>query len=203
MGPLALIPIIAQASSLLAPLLGSPLAGNVLNKAGDIAERVFGTRDPSAIQAQIAADASKAKLEEFKAKLEAETESEREWYADAQNARAQTVQLAQAHSPIAWGAPVMSTVVTVGFLVILTIFITEALNFGEFQKGVVTTLVGYLGGAFQQAVTYWLGSTKGSKDKDNVFATIAATAATATVPTSTVKDLLQSGASAIEKKMFR
>jgi hypothetical protein len=68
--------------------------------------------------------------------------------------------LAQVSSPIAYGAPIMSGVVTVGFIVVLTLFVSYALQLDAYQQSVVTILIGYLGAAFQQAVNYWLGTTR-------------------------------------------
>jgi hypothetical protein len=190
---LGLIPLVTSVLPSLIPLMATPMAGNVLTKAADIAEKIFGTKDPTAIAAQMAAAESAAKVEEFKAKLEAATEEERLYYADIQNARAQTVELAKMQSPLAWGAPVMTGLVTVGFFMVLIIFIAHALALSEFQQAVLNVLVGYLGAAFSQAVNYWLGSTKGSKDKDNMLASLASTA------TTTVRDVAANGA----KKMFK
>jgi hypothetical protein len=40
---------------------------------------------------------------------------------------------------------------------------------------VVTILIGYLGAAFQQAVNYWLGTSRQSREKDTVLASLAGT----------------------------
>jgi len=83
--------------------------------------------------------------------------------------------LAQVNSPIAWGAPAMSAVVTVGFTVVLTLFVSFAISMDAYQQSVVTILIGYLGAAFQQAVNYWLGTTRQSREKDTVLASLAGT----------------------------
>jgi hypothetical protein len=59
--------------------------------------------------------------------------------------------------------------------VILTLFVTYSLSLDAYQQSVVTILIGYLGAAFQQAVNYWLGTTRQSRDKDTVLASLAGT----------------------------
>jgi hypothetical protein len=170
---LGLIPLIAQAIPKIAELFGTPLAGSILVKAGQVAKDVFGTIDAKEIELQIEQD--KNKLERFKAELEAATKEEQAFFADVQSARSQTVALAQVQSPIAYGAPVMSGIVTVGFVFILALFVFYALELDAYQQSVVTILIGYLGAAFQQAVNYWLGTTRQSREKDTMLATLAGT----------------------------
>jgi hypothetical protein len=170
---LSLIPLVIQALPHLAGLFGTPLAGSLLDKAGNVAKDVFGTTDGAQIQLQIEQD--KNKLEEFRIRMDATSKEEQAYFADLQSARQQTMALAQVSSPIAYGAPVMSAVVTVGFIVVLTLFVSFALSLDAYQQSVVTILIGYLGAAFQQAVNYWLGTTRQSRDKDTVLASLAGT----------------------------
>ena len=53
---------------------------------------------------------------------------------------------------MAYGAAVMSAVVTVSFIAVLTLFLSFAFSLDAYQQSVVTILIGYLGAAFQQAV---------------------------------------------------
>ena len=138
-----------------------------------MAKDIFGTTDAAQIQHQI--EQEKIKAEEFKARLDAATQDEQAFFADVQSARNQTVELAKVSSPIAYGAPVMSGVVTLGFIVVLTLFVSYALQLDAYQQSVVTILIGYLGAAFQQAVNYWLGTTRQSREKDTVLASLAGT----------------------------
>jgi hypothetical protein len=172
-GLLALIPLVLQVLPKLAPIFGTPLSGGILDKAGQVAKDIFGTTDAAQIQLQIEQD--KNKLEAFKTELDAASKEEQAYFADVQSARAQTMALARVNSPIAWGAPVMSAVVTVGFTVVLTLFVSFAISMDAYQQSVVTILIGYLGAAFQQAVNYWLGTTRQSRDKDTVLASLAGT----------------------------
>jgi hypothetical protein len=148
-GLLALVPLVLQVLPKLAPIFGTPLSGGILDKAGQVAKEVFGTTDAAQIQLQLEQD--KNKLEAFNTQLDAAPREEQAYFADVQSARAQTMALAQVQSPIAYGAPIMSDAVTVGFIVVLTLFVSYALKLDAYQQSVVTILIGYLGAAFQQA----------------------------------------------------
>lgn len=172
-GLLALVPLVLQVLPKLAPLFGTPLTGGILDEAGQVAKEIFGTTDAAQIQLQVEQD--KNQLEEFRIRMEAATKEEQAFFQDVQSARAQTMALAQVRSPIAYGAPIMSGVVTIGFIVVLTLFVSYALQLDAYQQSVVTILIGYLGAAFQQAVNYWLGTTRQSREKDTVLASLAGT----------------------------
>ena len=93
--------------------------------------------------------------------------------ADVANARQQTVALATAGSSIAWGAPVISTIVTIGFfLCIFMVFFR-----GDDLPDNLTSLVNYLFGAltsgFIGVTQYWLGSSAGSKRAGDAVREIA------------------------------
>lgn len=175
---LGLLPLIGTVLPHLIPALATPLAGNILSKAGDVAMKIFGTIDAEKIQLQI--EQEHDKLERFKAELEAATASEKMAYDDLASARGQTVSLVEQGSLIAWGAPVMSVIITVGFLITLYIFLHNQLQLAEFQQSVLNIMLGFLGAAFQQTVNYWLGSTRSSANKDATLANLAVN----TVPTN-------------------
>ncbi|HET8638262.1 MAG TPA: hypothetical protein VFL96_15535 [Acidobacteriaceae bacterium] len=104
-------------------------------------------------EANRAAEARQAAaLEEFKAQL-----------ADAANARAQTIALAQAGSKIAWGAPVVSVFVLSIFAVALwEVFRIPPGEASATQIGMVETLKV----VSVAVVSYWVGSSRGSAVKD-------------------------------------
>jgi hypothetical protein len=174
MGFLALLPLVAQLLPQLTGLLTTPLRDSVLGKAADVAQRVFGTTSPEELQLRMKQDEEATKR--FIAELQKETAEEQAFYADIRSAREQTVQLAQSGSVIAWGAPAVSTLVTLGFFLTLGLFISRTLDLPDFQQAVVNVLLGYLGAAFQQVVNYWLGSSRDSQVKTNLIANAAATA---------------------------
>ena len=122
------------------------------------------------------ADAKKreAQLEQIRAEIE-----------DTKGARSTFAQLALANSPMAWGAPVVSVLVTVGFFGILLILVLRGMAQGEQVAQIINITVGALAAAFATVVSFWLGSSQGSRQKD---------AATTAAMESQVKqsDVLQS-----------
>jgi len=113
------------------------------------------------IAAAAEADAHKTELDQLQAML-----------ADTASARAQTVALAQAKSPIAFGAPVVSVVVLVTFAIVMTVAITRTMPSGS--ETVLTMLLGSLAAMATSVVSYWVGSSAGSARKDEHFAKIVA-----------------------------
>jgi hypothetical protein len=68
-------------------------------------------------------------------------------------------------------APLVSVVVTIGFIGILALWMFHAPNPND---QVLSLLVGTLAAAFTQVVNYWLGSSIGSASKDTTISRIAA-----------------------------
>jgi hypothetical protein len=88
---------------------------------------------------------------------------------DTKGARSTFSALALANNPMAWGAPVISLLVTVGFFGILTLLIFGV--GGDLTNNqIINIAVGVLAAAFATVVSFWLGSSQGSRAKD--FATI-------------------------------
>lgn len=103
------------------------------------------------------ADIAKAAEDELAARLK-----------DVEDARAVSVQLSAAHSPLAWGAPVVSGLAVGGFFVICGIML--------FHVGDQTIAQGILGAmtvGWTTVLTYWCGSSKGSADKTDALTSIA------------------------------
>jgi hypothetical protein len=113
------------------------------------------------IAAAAEADAHKTELDQLQAML-----------ADTASARAQTVALALAKSPIAFGAPLVSVVVLVTFAIVMTVAITRTMPSGS--ETVLTMLLGSLAAMATSVVSYWVGSSAGSARKDEHFARIVA-----------------------------
>jgi hypothetical protein len=80
------------------------------------------------------------------------------------------VALAEAHSGIAWGAPVVSLVVTIGFFAILALLVFYSRIIGSGPDVTVTQIlnisVGTLATGFATVINFWLGSSQGSRSKD-------------------------------------
>lgn len=101
-----------------------------------------------------------AELKEFEARL-----------ADQQGARATMIKLEESGSVLAKGPVVVSIIVTVGFFFTLAFLIMGGLNATEADTDpvvfqVVNIAVGALTAGFATVVSFWLGSSDGSRRKD-------------------------------------
>lgn len=161
--------IILAALPALGSLLGAGKAADVIAAGSKVANEVFGTTDERAIAKAI--ETNPALADQFKAKLEAETRTLQAALADVQDARATTVALASTGSVISWGAPVVSVVVVVGFVVLSYMAMNPT-------PAVRADVVLYLLGAWQSLATavvgYWIGSSAGSASKDAALKQMAA-----------------------------
>jgi protein-S-isoprenylcysteine O-methyltransferase Ste14 len=64
-----------------------------------------------------------------------------------------------------WGRVLISVIVTVGFMGVLVLVITTKTQ-GNAPPEVMLVMLGALGAAFGQVVSYWVGSSSGSSAKD-------------------------------------
>ncbi|MGR0185413.1 hypothetical protein [Azospirillum aestuarii] len=85
---------------------------------------------------------------------------------DRADARAQTVQLAQAGSRISWGAPIVSTIVLVTFGIVLYRVLSQPA--GAIDQN-ATLMLGALTTMASAVVSYWVGSSAGSAAKDKLL----------------------------------
>lgn len=182
LGPLAGSLIKAGAptlGSVVGSLVGGPfgglagnLAGNVL---GDIAGALGAPPDtpPAVIQQTIEADppAAAAKLEALESEYQLEIQ-------DRTNARQQTVDLAKAGSEIAWAAPVVSIIATVGFFA--TAWLALKGHAMETPNG--SLIMGAMIAGYSTVLNYWLGSSSSSRRNMDTIRTIATAAAPPRVP---------------------
>lgn len=174
-----LIPLLlATAPSVVSWVMGDKTGGAVAKVTG-IAREVLGTEDPNEIEAAIARDPNAA-LQFKMALLQAEADARRgereETLAllhDVQSARDQTVRLAEAKSPIAYGAVVVSLLVLMGFGIMLALLFTRTVP--PDQKDIAFMLLGSLSGMASAVVSYWVGSSRGSDAKNAVIAQLGAT----------------------------
>lgn len=145
------------AGKVLAEALGVPPTPEAVHTA-------ITTGDPVTVQAQLASADTKmnTEVEKFKAQMQ-----------DVQDARATTVKLDAAGSSIAWGAPVISVVIVVGFFSVMTLLFIVRTDFPPGTVTLLNVLFGALIPAFGQVCNYWLGSSSGSKNKDDQLAVLA------------------------------
>jgi hypothetical protein len=84
--------------------------------------------------------------------------------ADVANARATNLQLVQSGSHLAWGAPLVSTIVLVTFGSVMALALLRTLPANA--EPVLNVMLGTLGAMATSVVTYWVGSSAGSARKD-------------------------------------
>lgn len=157
------------------PFPGGSILGEVAGKV--VAEALGVPPTPDAVKNAIATgDAStvSAALSKAEMQMQAEVEKLRLELADIQNARGTTVELAKANSGIAWGAPVISIVIVVGFFAVMSMLFVVKIDLSPSSVTLLNVLFGALIPAFGQVCNYWLGSSAGSADKAGQIANLAA-----------------------------
>lgn len=100
-----------------------------------------------------------ATLETFKAGL-----------GDVMGARQQTLSLAALGNKMAWAAPVVSVVVTVGFFVVFGVLIYAPNQADPGRAAVLNILVGALTSGYLTVLAFWLGSSAESARKTTLLA---------------------------------
>lgn len=139
-----------------------PLAGTIL------AEALGVPADPDAINDAIA---TKPDAGSIVAKVEAAhggafRSVEEAYLADVQDARATTVQYVKEDSSLQWAPAVVSTLVVLGFFGALFGIAGGKLP----ESAMASMMVGVLVSEFRSVTAFWLGSSDGSKKKDNTIA---------------------------------
>lgn len=157
----------------LAPTVASWILGDktgaAVSKVTGIARDILGTDNADGIERAIAADPNLA-LQFRMAVIQAEADARRQEFdtlqaqlADVASARSQTVELAKAGSAIAWGAVVVSVLVTAAFMVALWFVVRQEIPLAS--REIAYILLGTLGAKFGDIVAYWVGSSSGSAQK--------------------------------------
>lgn len=169
----ALLPILAALVPEVVRLIAGDRAGTVSAQVVDVVRTVVGSDDPDAVQAAIADPAKATELrlalarlaaEREQAERRAEIEALRAALADVGSARQQTVELARARHPMAWGAAAVSVLVLAAFGAAVWVVLTRALPAGSQEVALYT--LGALQTMATAVVTYWVGSSAGSARKD-------------------------------------
>jgi len=170
---LPLIPLLLGLAPTVASWVMGDKTGSAVSKVTGIAREILGTDDPNEIEAAIARDPDAAlryKMAVIQAEADARQGERDEVLAllrDVQSAREQTVRLAEAKSPIAYGAVVVSLLVLVGFGIMLALLFTRTVP--PDQKDIAFMLLGSLSGMASAVVSYWVGSSRGSDAKNAVI----------------------------------
>lgn len=168
MDPISIALGLAQLAPVIAKWIGGDKAEEGAKKAIDIAETVTGRKGQDSIEAL---KADPALLLQYQTKvIDAETERQKNLLADTQNARNQTIALAQAKSDIAWGSPVVSVIVTLGYFGALYLILVKPIPaITDNYKDVLLFMLGALQIGFGQVCNYWLGSSVGSTQKTAIL----------------------------------
>jgi len=162
----------------LVPFPGGAILGQVAGKV--LAEALGVPPTPAAVAAAVQTGdpaTVQAALTEAEAKMNAEVDKFKASLEDVQDARATTVKLDAAKSNIAWGAPVISVVIVVGFFSVMSLLFVIRTDFAPSTVTLLNVLFGALIPAFGQVCNYWLGSSAGSNNKSEQIAQMATTAA--------------------------
>ena len=158
---LSLLPLLGQVAPELVGLAfgGGADAGAVAAKVEAALRDIFGTTD--AAQVQAAAQGDHAKLEALKARLAADAKDLKAQLGDVGDSGAATAGPVAATSPLAWGSPIISTIVVVAFgLVAVVVFARYGVD-----SAVGQLIAGALIAKFGTVVDFWLGSSKGASDR--------------------------------------
>jgi len=182
-----MLPLIAIATSILPDLIkiiAGDKAGTIATDVANAVKTVTGTSDPVAAKqkldsdptaaanlqvqlAQIAITASQAQYAEADKQRQDQLNTLQQQLADVQGARTNLLNLATNKSAIAWVAPAVSMLVMLGFYVLLAILIVFFGKDDAISKNqLINISIGALVAAFSTVVNFWLGSSKGSQDKD-------------------------------------
>ncbi len=173
----ALIPLAIS----LAPEIGKWLFGSkgeqTAQAVAQVVQTVTGTTDDAVAQQVIARDPAVAaqlrvQLAQLAAQQEqvarqADLDALKAQIGDVQNARAQTVALAQAKSAVAWAPPIVSIVVLATFGLVMWAALTRALPAGS--ETILNMLLGTLAAMATSVVGYWVGSSAGSERKTDLL----------------------------------
>lgn len=161
--------LIAEYGPGLARHLIGPRAGEVADQVSAVVQAVTGKADPAEAADAVARDpqlAMQLRVELARIESAAAAEELRLRLADIADARAQTVELARAGSPIAWGAVVVSIIILVAFGLAVWAVVLREVPLGSRELALL--LLGTLGAMATQVANYWLGSSAGSKAKDEL-----------------------------------
>lgn len=165
----------------IAAAFGGPLAGAAVKILGD---QLLGRPDASEEEVTAALSAGALTGEQIVALTQAEKTFELEmakvdqareaaFMGDTQSARQQTVELAKADSPLAWGAAIVSTLIVVGFFTAVYLLFFIERGWDERTANLLNVLFGALTVSFTQVANYWLGSSAGSKRASDSIRKIA------------------------------
>lgn len=206
----ALIPLAISLAPQLARWLFGPSAGDTEKAVENAVVAVLGTTDPAVIGeavkdpekaaqlrvqlAQIAADKERAErqneLEELKQRIQ-----------DVESARQGEETLASAGSRIAWVPAILSGVILAVFAIILVVLLTRSTPLADGYQQLIYVLLGTLAAMVTQVGNFWLGSSKGSVDKQEDLK-VAMAGLAQSVPTSALQNIAATASGGAASRPF-
>src|ERR1700722_4203264 len=168
-------------------LIAGDKTGQLADQVGKAVSDTLGTTNVADAQTKLATDAAaKAALQQKLAELaleatkaqNAESDQQRQdALSNTQGARSGLQALATTNSTIAWTAPTISYLVIAGFFAFLFVLVwlywgKTADNQNNFIVQIINIAVGALTAAFATVVNFWLGSSAGSRKKDDANLTL-------------------------------
>ena len=168
-------------------LIAGDKTGQLADQVGKAVSDTLGTANAAEAQTKLATDAgAKAALQQKLAELALEAtkaqnaeadQQRRDAFSNTQGARSGLQALATTNSTIAWTAPTISYLVIVGFFAFLFVLVwlywgKTADNQNNFIVQIINIAVGALTAAFATVVNFWLGSSAGSRKKDDANLTL-------------------------------
>lgn len=143
----------------------------VAEKVVGIAGAVTGATDPAEILGRLRENAQLA--QQFRlAVLNADTELEKAFLADRQDARARDVEVRKLNSGNNRRADVMILGAVAGLLACLVVLVFFRKDIPGEVVGIVSTIAGIFGACLRDAFQFEFGSSRGSKEKDEVISGI-------------------------------
>lgn len=171
-----LIPLLLGLAPTVASWIMGDQTGKAVEKVTGIARDILGTTDADGIERAVAADPNLAlqfKMAVLQAEADARAHTERlkqqdldelkAQLADVASARSQTVELAKAGSPLAWGAGVVSVLAITVFAGFVYMLFAKVVPEG--MKEALLLLGGSAATGYGMVLSYWLGSSSGSAQK--------------------------------------
>src|SRR6185437_754898 len=172
----------------LSPVVGTAIGGPAGAAIGlgvkGLISLITGSNDQQTALQILQADPNKLlELEEKTKELQLQTYQAT--LADRQDARKTMVSLTQANSAIAWGPVIVSILVLAGFFTCVDLVFLAKSAFTAEQAQLLNQLFGALVVMATGVVQFWIGSTRGSQNKDLTIAN--------SVPADVVKQITNQG----------
>lgn len=180
-------PLVALAATLLPDIVrwvAGDRAGQVADTVTTVVRAATGTDDPVAAKAkldedprlaaevrtklaEIAVEQERLRLDAEEKRRAAELAELEKRLGDVKDARATMLTLSASGDPMRWGAPVVSVVVTLLFvLALLILSVPDWFKIEQQNRELVNVVLGSLVAAFTAVINFWIGSSQGSRDKD-------------------------------------